>query len=123
MVLPAPVGPTIATVWPGSTFSDRPSMSGLSRVVAEGDVLQRDPAAQLLPDAPGPSARADCSSASRSSKTRSAEATPDWIRFAMLATCVSGWLNCREYCTNACTSPMDSAPEATRRPPTTATST
>jgi hypothetical protein len=41
----------------------------------------------------------------------------------MLATCVSGWLNCREYWMNACTSPIDNAPLATRRPPTTATST
>ena len=32
----------------------------------------------------------------------------------MLATCVSGWLNCREYWMNACTSPSDSAPDATR---------
>ena len=28
----------------------------------------------------------------------------------MLATWVSGWLNCREYWMNACTSPSDSAP-------------
>ena len=32
----------------------------------------------------------------------------------MLATWVSGWLNCREYWMNACTSPRDSAPVATR---------
>jgi len=41
----------------------------------------------------------------------------------MLATWVSGWLNCREYWMNACTSPSDSCPEATRRAPTTATRT
>ncbi len=41
----------------------------------------------------------------------------------MLATWVSGWVNWREYCTKACTSPMVSWPEVTRRPPTTATST
>ncbi|CAM5670768.1 hypothetical protein SCALM49S_08557 [Streptomyces californicus] len=48
---------------------------------------------------------------------------PDWIRLAIEATCVSGIENCREYWMNACTSPIDSAPEATRSPPTTATST
>ena len=47
VVLPAPVGPTIATVWPGSATSDRSSISGLSGVVAEGDVLELDPAARV----------------------------------------------------------------------------
>ena len=32
VVLPAPVGPTIATVWPGSTRNDRSVMSGRSGV-------------------------------------------------------------------------------------------
>ncbi len=64
-----------------------------------------------------------CSGVSSRSNTRSAEATPDCTMFAMLATWDSGWLNCREYWTNACTSPIDSEPEATRSPPTTATST
>jgi hypothetical protein len=41
----------------------------------------------------------------------------------MLATVVMGWLNCREYWMNACTSPSEMAPVATRSPPTTATST
>ena len=41
----------------------------------------------------------------------------------MLATWVRGWLNWREYWMNACTSPSDSEPDATRSPPTTATST
>jgi hypothetical protein len=39
------------------------------------------------------------------------------------ATWVSGWLNCREYWMNACTSPSDIEPDATRRPPITATKT
>ena len=41
----------------------------------------------------------------------------------MLATWVSGWLNCREYWMNACTPPRERAPVATRSAPTTATST
>ena len=41
----------------------------------------------------------------------------------MLATWVSGWLNCREYWMNACTLPRSIAPDATRRPPTTAMAT
>ena len=63
------------------------------------------------------------SSASSSSKTRSADATPDWSRLVIDATVVSGWVNWREYWMNACTSPSDRLPLATRRPPTTATST
>jgi hypothetical protein len=65
----------------------------------------------------------DSSSASSRSKTRSAEATADWSRFAMAAIWLTGPLNSYEYCTNAWTSPMVSVPDATRRPPTTATST
>ena len=34
----------------------------------------------------------------------------------MLATWVIGWLNCREYWMNACTSPSDSAPDGHPQP-------
>src|SRR3970040_1126106 len=54
VVLPAPVGPTMATVWPGSTWKSTSSISGVARVdmeahvfdqrlvlvVAEGDVFE-----------------------------------------------------------------------------------
>jgi hypothetical protein len=42
---------------------------------------------------------------------------------AIEATVVSGWVNWRVYCTNACTSPSVTAPEEIRRAPTTATRT
>jgi hypothetical protein len=71
----------------------------------------------------GSAASGTCSSASSSSKTRSADATPDCSRFAIDATWVSGWVNCREYWMNACTSPRLIDPDATRRPPTTAMTT
>ncbi len=72
----------------------------------------------------GASASSGRSSGSSSrANTRSAEATPDCSRLIIEATCVSGWVNCREYWMNACTSPMLSVPDATRRPPMTATST
>ena len=64
-----------------------------------------------------------CSGASSRSKTRSAEATPDCRMLAIDATWVSGWVNCREYWMKAWTSPSDMLPDATRRPPTTATAT
>jgi len=41
----------------------------------------------------------------------------------MLATCVSGWLNCREYWIKAVTAPMVSEALEISRPPTTATRT
>ena len=63
------------------------------------------------------------SSASRNSKTRSSEASPDWKMLSIEPICVSGIANDREYCRNAWMSPIEIAPEDTRRPPTTATST
>ena len=41
----------------------------------------------------------------------------------MDASCVSGWVNWREYWMNACTSPMFIWPVATCKPPKTATTT
>jgi len=54
---------------------------------------------------------------------RSAEATPDCSRLAIEPIWLNGWLNCREYWMKACTSPSERLPDATRSPPTTATST
>ena len=71
----------------------------------------------------GSAASGACSGASSSANTRSADATLDCSRFAMLATWVSGWLNCREYWMKAVTAPRVSEPLAISRPPTTATST
>ena len=69
----------------------------------------------------------DCSglisSASSTSKMRSAEATPDCSRFAIEAIWVIGWVNIREYWMNAWTLPSGICPLATRRPPTTAIAT
>ena len=64
-----------------------------------------------------------CSSSSSTSKTRSADATPDCSRLAIEASCVSGWVNIRVYWMNACTSPRFIVPLATRSPPTTAIAT
>ena len=66
----------------------------------------------------GASASSGHSSGSSSrANTRSAEATPDCSRWIMAATCVSGWVNWREYWMKACTSPMLRVPDATRSPP------
>jgi hypothetical protein len=48
---------------------------------------------------------------------------PDWNTFIIDASWVSGMENVREYWMKAWTSPIEMAPLATRRPPTTATST
>ena len=63
------------------------------------------------------------SSSSRSSKTRSAEAAVLCSTFMMLAVCVIGMVNWREYWMNACTSPSEMRPVATIMPPTTAMAT
>src|SRR2546430_17544641 len=70
-----------------------------------------------------PSGSKDSSSASRNSKVRSADATPDWNTVTIDAICVMGCENWREYWMKACTAPSDSAPAATLRPPTTAMAT
>src|SRR5690625_2041650 len=41
VVFPAPVGPTIATVWPGAAVSDKASISGVW-LVAERGVVEND---------------------------------------------------------------------------------
>ena len=91
-------------------------------VVSEVDVLELDPAVGI-PDHSGPVVVGRSSSASRNSNTRSAEATPDWSRLTIEATCVTGWVNCREYWMKACTSPRLIVPLATRSPPRTAITT
>ena len=45
------------------------------------------------------------------------------MTFAMLASCMIGHENWREYWMNACTSPSDSVPLATCTPPMTAMAT
>ena len=53
VVLPAPVGPTIATVLPGSATSERSSISGLSGVVAERRRARTRPARAGSRSTPG----------------------------------------------------------------------
>ena len=123
MVLPAPVGPTMAMVWPGlgderERLDERPF-----GVVGERDVVELDPPAHRCGSVLGSAASGLCSSASRNSSTRSSEAMPDWNTFIIDASWVSGIENWREYWMNAWMSPTVIAPLATRRPPTTATST
>ena len=71
----------------------------------------------------GDSLSGDSSGTSRISKTRSTDAAPDCSRLATPAICMIGIENWREYWMNACTSPSDIVPLATRRPPKTAIAT
>ena len=63
------------------------------------------------------------SGSSRSSNTRSADATADWRTFAMDAVWMIGKVNWREYWMNAMTSPRLICPVATWTPPMTAMAT
>ena len=83
-------------------------------------MVELDPAARGPRRCSGTRSSGLCSSASSSSKTRSAEAMPDWSTLAIDASWVSGWVNWREYWMKAWMSPMLSWPDATRRPPITA---
>ena len=52
VVLPAPVGPTIATVWPGSATSDRSSISaGEKQLLTIARAFLADPAILILDEA------------------------------------------------------------------------
>src|SRR4051812_42259741 len=111
----------MATVRPGSTTSDRSSISGLS------GLYENETCSKLTwPFGVGTDAVAIsgvCSSASSSSNTRSAEAMPDWNMLAIDASWLSGIVNWREYWMNACTPPSVIAPAVTRTPPSTAMAT
>ena len=122
MVFPAPVGPTIAQDSPGSTTRFSPRISGLSGTYWNA-TSSNTTRPSTWPGRTGSSGSGISSSASRNSKTRSAEATPDCIRLTTAAIWVIGIWNCRAYWMNAWTSPRGIAPEATCRPPITEMST
>ena len=82
--MPAPVGPTIATVWPGVDDEVEVVDERLVRLVAERDVLERDRAARLARATAASAGSAISSGSSSSSNTRSAEATADWRTFAIV---------------------------------------
>ncbi|CAB4683105.1 unannotated protein [freshwater metagenome] len=96
VVLPAPVGPTMATVWPGSAMSDRSVMSGFAGSY-ENDTWSNSTRPRGSGVVSGTGASALCSGASSNSKTRSAEAMPDCNTLAIEASWVSGCVNWREY--------------------------
>ena len=119
VVLPAPVGPTIATVCPGMTENDRSRMSGCSGLY-ENATFSNTIVPSPSTGAGASAASGCCSSESRSSKTRSADAVPDCTTAAMPPSSESGCVNCCEYWMKACTSPSRSWPLATISPPSTA---
>ena len=94
----------------------------LVRLVAERDVLERDLAAHGG-RAPGGRGVGRCSSASSNSNTRSAEATPDCSMLAIDASWVSGWRELPRVLDERLHVAELIAPDATRRPPTTAMAT
>ena len=112
----------MATVWPGLRLEGERLDERLLGVVAERHVVEAHVAVGACRQL-GRGLVGACSSASRSSNVRSAEATPDCSMFAMPAIWPSGCENSREYWMNAVASPRVIWPEATRRPPTTAMST
>ena len=79
--------------------------------------------APAAPAFPGATSSGRSSSASSSSKIRSALAVPDCTAVAIPPSWPRGWENCWEYWMKACTSPRRSDPEATMAPPTTAMAT
>ena len=113
VVLPAPVGPTIAIVWPGRTCRLKSVMSGLSASYLKFTCSSATWPLTSPRSAPVSTSGAS-SSASRSSKTRSADARPDCSRFIWPAICMIGMVNWREYWMKAWTSPSVIVPEATR---------
>ena len=121
--MPAPVGPTIATIRPASTLERQVVDERLVGLVAERDVLEGDGARGRLDDGCGATGSAISSGSSSSSNTRSADAIADWRTLTMLAVWMIGNVNWRLYWMNAMTSPSDIWPAATRSPPMTAIAT
>src|SRR5689334_22837818 len=120
VVLPAPVGPTIAIVCPGSATSDRCSISG--RCGSYENVTSRNSTRPSTGGSTVPEyASGSCSSASRNSTTRSNDAMPDWKTFIIDASWVSGIEKLREYWMNAWMPPIEIPPFEYSRPPKTAT--
>ena len=101
VVLPAPVGPTMATVSPASRDEVEVLDERLVGLVAERDVLERDRAARAAEHGAARPGRAISSASSSSSNTRSADATADWRTLTMLAVWMIGNVNWREYWMNA----------------------
>ena len=77
MVLPAPVGPTMAMVWPGSTLMFMSCMSGRVFLVTEADMTRTGPCPSANLDHHGIRLLGDFLGSSRISNTRSAEARVD----------------------------------------------
>ena len=122
MVLPAPVGPTIAMVSPASATRSSSSISGRSGSY-RNETSSKATAPFARPSTCGATGSGISSLSSSSSNTRSAEAAADCRTLMMLAVWMSGNVNWREYWMNATTSPSDIWPLTTRRPPMTAIAT
>ena len=120
MVLPAPVGPDDRDRLPGLGDQRQVLDQRLVRVVAEGDVLELDPAAPVGGRAGVRRRRGSARRRRAARRPARPRRRPDCSRLAIEATWVSGWVNWREYWMNAWTSPRLIEPVATRRPPTTA---
>ena len=105
MVLPAPVGPTIATVWPGSRDERQVLDQRHVGVVAERHVLERHEPARLVRGHGSAGSRRPAPRRRAARRRARPRRRPDCSTLDIEATCVSGWLNWREYWMNACTSP------------------
>ncbi|MET3163743.1 UNVERIFIED_ORG: hypothetical protein ABIB19_002157 [Arthrobacter sp. UYEF10] len=95
VVFPAPAGPTIATVCPGSATRDSEEISGLSGEY-EKDMSSNTshPRPKPWEEETPPAGSGNSSSSSNNENTRSADATSDCSRFAMDPSCASGMVNC-----------------------------
>lgn len=91
VVFPAPVGPTMAMVEPGSTVKSRPWMTSTS-----GRYPKRTPLNSTLPFAlenPGSLGSSSISGRARNSNTRSDAEATDCILAMTSASSAMGWLN------------------------------
>ena len=122
VVLPAPVGPTMATVCPGWTAAEKSWM-----MILFGSYPKRTWSKVTWPwmDEGGTGLPACCSSSSsaRNSKTRSAAAAMDCSILDTCAIWVMGWVKLRTYWINDWISPTWMAPDEARMAPTTVTAT
>ena len=121
VVLPAPVGPTMATVWPGLATQLKSWM-----MVWPGTYPKRTWSNSTRPGrslATWASVACSSSGAARNSKTRSVAAAMDCSVLPTLPSCWTGWVKLRTYWMKDWMSPGVALPVRASCAPTTTTPT
>lgn len=123
VVLPAPVGPTMATVSPGSTAHEKSWMTVLPGTYPKRTWSKETRPARRSGSFAAPSAGSSSSGAPRNSNTRSAAAVMLCSMFDTFESCWMGWVKLRTYWMKLWMSPGVACPFTASAAPTATTPT